>query len=100
MLKAKYKIAFEALAHIAHNKPGNTEEIARDAMQACIDLGDTSDTPDPLRSALESARSELERQRTIWTGSKDDSWALACISTEIERINKALLSLPKKRSSK
>ncbi len=89
LLKQKYQNAFDALGYIA----GGTMDpkgYAQAAVQKCIDLGDTTDTPDPLRSALESARDELKRQREIWTGSKNDSWAIAAIDTELARIERAL----------
>lgn len=44
----------------------------------------------PMESALASARDELKRQREIWTGSKNDSWAIAAIDTEVGRIEQAL----------
>lgn len=43
-----------------------------------------------LRKALESSRDELKRQHACWTGSKNDSWATACIDTELGRIERAI----------
>lgn len=89
MLLQKYREAFAALTHIA----GGTMDpkgYARAAMQRCVDLGDDSEAPRPLEAALRSARDELVRQRAIWTGSKNDSWAIAAIDTEMRRIDDAL----------
>ncbi len=49
-----------------------------------------------MRAALTSAREELVRQRAVWTTTKNDAWATACIDTELGRIDRAL-SLPNNR---
>jgi hypothetical protein len=78
--------AGNAFASVSLGGPGATSSKPEDVRATAQLLASAP----KLRVALKSARDELRRQREIWTGSKNDSWAIAAIDTELGRIEKAL----------